>query len=512
MRASVIGSLLVLTLLAASEARALAPPPVYFTFGETYPEPGATDVPLDTAILLYTRVWPEDMSCCAEPMASLSFVDSGGTDLTVSYVDMRSNAFINFYSIAPLEPGATHSVAVPLEPNTTYTVTAELEELYPRPDDATGETSIEFSFTTGDELLPPIEFAGPLTASISEGERPVTQCSDAGTCEQVGTEAVLIAKVQLPAVSGGFDRAAVDGIVIMTDATPPEFKTFGGLDGTATYNVMAASSVSYQPSDPPEIELVMPAYSEPYVPCFGLNLWDAAGHRVVAEPVCLDAIDTTALVDADAGVDAGQDAGSDAGSDAGDEPLDAGQDASDADLDADVGPKDSSTDATVADSGGHESDGSTHVGAAGSTAQDTPDGKAGATSVKDDDAGQVDAGSTTTAGGNQQPSGGTGSDTGNAATSHAGSDATGAGSEVSPDDDRGCGCRQAGRGPTTSWALVCLGLFGAVSWRRRTRAFGTCPDRADGAPSRRGLRHRRSAEPGTLLPGADSACAECILR
>jgi hypothetical protein len=153
------------------------------------------------------------MSCCAEPTASFSLVDSAGTELTVSYVDMRSNAFVNFYPIAPLEP------------NTTYTVTAELEELYPRPDDATGETSIGFSFVTGDELLPPIAFAGPLTASISEGERPVKQCSDAGTCEQVGTEAILVAKVQLPTVSGGFDRAAVDGVVIMTDAKPPEFKT-----------------------------------------------------------------------------------------------------------------------------------------------------------------------------------------------------------------------------------------------------------------------------------------------
>jgi hypothetical protein len=460
MRVSVFGSLFALTLLFASEARALLPPPVYFTFGETYPEPGATDVPLDAAVLLYTRVWPEDMSCCAEPTASFSLVDSGGTELTVSYVDMRSNAFINFYPI-----GATGSVAVPLEPNTTYTVTAELEEAYPRPDDATGETSIEFSFTTGDELLPPIAFAGPLTASISEGERPVTQCSDAGTCEQVGTEAVLIAQVQLPAVSGGFDRAAVDGVVIMRDAKPPEFKTYGGLDGTATYNVMAAASVSYQPSDPPEIELVMPPYSEPYVPCFGLNLWDAAGHRVVAEPVCLDAIDTTAVVDADAGVDAGQDAGSDGG----DDSLDAGQDASGDGGDADIPPKDGSTDATVPDSGGHESDASTHGGAAGSTAQDTPDGKAGATGVEDDDSGQLNAGGTAPAGGDQQTSAGTSSDRENVATSHAGSHATGAGSEVSPGNDRGCGCRQAGRGPVTSWALFCLGVFGAVGRRRRPR-------------------------------------------
>jgi hypothetical protein len=476
---SVTSSLLALTLLAASEARALPPPPVYFTFGETYPEAGATEVPLDTAIILYTHTWPEDMGCCGTPTASLSLVDSGGTELSVSYVDMRSNAFINFYPIAPLEPDATYSAPAPLEPSTTYTVTAELEELYPRPDDATGETSIEFSFTTGSELLPPLTFAGPLTASIAEGERPVTQCSDAGTCEQVGAETVLVAKVQVPAVSGGFDRAAVDGIVVMTDTKPPEFKTFGGLDGTAKYQVTTAGSVSYQPSEPPEIELVMPAYSEPYVPCFGLNVWDAAGHRVVAEPVCLDAIDTTRLVDADAGVDAGKDAGNDAGkdagSDAGDDPLDAGQDASDPDADAGKGLKDGSADATLSDSGGYKSDGSTRDGAAGSTAQDTPDTAAGATSVESNDSGRADAGSTNTAGGDEQPSGGTGSEPENQAPSHAGTDAEGTGSEAAVDEDRGCGCTQVGHGPTTNSALWCLALLGAMV--RRTGAFSPrCAD------------------------------------
>jgi hypothetical protein len=133
--------------LRASPAEACSPPPrprTYYTLAESIPGNGASNVPLDGVLLFTSRRW-EIEGTFEDVHVSVHDV------LTVTVTDLGTGETV---------PGQLRSLVwrpdAPLLPNRRYTFVATLQQSDPRPEEAQGPTELSGSFSTGEQLSPPL--------------------------------------------------------------------------------------------------------------------------------------------------------------------------------------------------------------------------------------------------------------------------------------------------------------------------------------------------------------------
>jgi MYXO-CTERM domain-containing protein len=170
-----------------------------------------------------------------------------------------------------------------------------------QPDTAeAGSTLVEFSFTTGSELLDPLALLGELEVETEVFEEPVydpncvVPCGGGISCEPTGTRSALRALITVPALSGGNTALGYYGWLSysMNEATV--------FDGPGEGEVPASSEVNLSqgfqavPGEPTRLQMRLVGEGAPYAPCFAANAWDSGGQHVTASH-CLEPLDIEAL-------------------------------------------------------------------------------------------------------------------------------------------------------------------------------------------------------------------------
>ncbi|NMO18744.1 hypothetical protein HPC49_13255 [Pyxidicoccus fallax] len=273
-----------LPVLGASSAEACSPPaspPKYFTFQDSLPGNGATDVPTDGAILLTSRAWTLP--------GSLSDTESHFEDaLSVTVKDARTGEVVpgqlRYWMGEP--HGLAWTPASPLSPSRRYVVEGTLDQEVPRPGEAEGPTEIRHEFSTGARAAPPLEVLGSLQVRFESFERDKRDCTP-GLCEcaVVGREMATRAHVTVPAVQGGAPVGGYRVELWVTDRTPYLFDASTQPRHQVQWGVWGVNSAGASV----ETSFAMPEnpYGGAYPPCFAWRVVDAAGHATVGEPVCL---------------------------------------------------------------------------------------------------------------------------------------------------------------------------------------------------------------------------------
>ncbi|QSQ26311.1 hypothetical protein JY651_15845 [Pyxidicoccus parkwayensis] len=275
---------LLLPVFGASPAEACSPPPRlrhYFTFQDSLPGNGATDVPTDGALLLTSRAWES-------PNSYSDTGDSFASALSVTVKDAQTGEVVAGQLRTWLgDPyGLAWTPTSPLAPNRRYVVESTLDQEVQRPGEAQGPTALRQEFSTGARAAAPLEVLGSLQVRLETFERDKRDCTR-GTCEcaVVGREMATRAQITVPAVQGGAPVGGYHVELWVTDRTPYRFDTstqephqvqwgVWGVDSTG-----AAAETSFAMPDNP--------YGVPYPPCFSWRVVDAAGHATEGEPVCL---------------------------------------------------------------------------------------------------------------------------------------------------------------------------------------------------------------------------------
>jgi hypothetical protein len=267
-----------------------AQPINYFVFAEPLPAPGSVDVPRDPTLILRGRVYAlggSPIILSWFEVESVSMTDSDGQAIA-GHIQARD--------FSDTEPMVSWVPDEMLAANAEYHVAATLaSQAYPRPAEAEGSETLEFSFTTGEQVTPELELGGPLAVSVKATTLPVEQCTPAEECGQydcvtVGERDALVAEVAVPAARGGSDAEGFQGYVILTDTAPVSFNGPGGTTDNAEL-VFEDQSIRLSPGVALQTEIELPGKGEPYVPCFSLNVWDPGGKNVTLAPVCLDAVE-----------------------------------------------------------------------------------------------------------------------------------------------------------------------------------------------------------------------------
>lgn len=268
--------------LGATPAAACSPPAsarLFYTLGESLPADGATDVPLDAAVLLPSRTWTDP--------SALDYPAPFDSLLTVTVRDEETGATVpgGLKGWGGQTVGAVWRPERPLSPNRRYTLQATLSQRAPRPSNAEGPTELRLSFSTGSRLTAPLELLGGLEVRLERREVPRYDCpSDGCGCEEDGTERASHARVQVPAIQGGA-LGTYEVQLWVTDRTP---RRFDGSDPNAghavswgVWNVGSSGAAT-------ETLFQMPRHDDAYRPCFAWQVLDPAGRTLEGPPVCLD--------------------------------------------------------------------------------------------------------------------------------------------------------------------------------------------------------------------------------
>lgn len=277
---------------AVSNARAwpCSEPVNYFTFGDPTPAPGSQGVARDSILMLRGRAFGIGGSPIVQSwfqVGEVKLTDQSGNEIPGAF---STRDFAQGTPIVGWAPGQL------LAADTEYRVSAALaEQRSSRPDEAVGAETIEFSFTTGAGLTPPLQLAGGLTAQLRETAVPVSQCPADDpcptSCPVTGQRPALLAQVTLPVVTGGADTEGYQGYLFLTDGTGVTFKGPGGTANDGSRLAFNVVSFHAQPGQTQSVTLEAPGVGAPYVPCFSMNVWDPAGHSAAAEVLCLDPVD-----------------------------------------------------------------------------------------------------------------------------------------------------------------------------------------------------------------------------
>lgn len=170
----------------AAACSPIAPERIYYTLEESRPADGATDVPLDGAVLLTSRAWIDPGSFdYPQPFDSL---------LTVTVQDEETGATVpgvlKGWSVKPF--GAAWRPERPLSPNRRYALLATLTQKASRPSNAEGPTELRLTFSTGTRLTAPLELLGGLTVRLERQEVVRYDCStNSCGCDEDGHGAGL---------------------------------------------------------------------------------------------------------------------------------------------------------------------------------------------------------------------------------------------------------------------------------------------------------------------------------
>ncbi|OJT24331.1 hypothetical protein BO221_14255 [Archangium sp. Cb G35] len=279
---------LVLTVsLHASPAEACSPPasPRYFyTLTRSFPEDGASNVPLDTVVLIQPRAWQipgtlADVHVRFHDVLSVTVTDSDTGELIPGKVD----------SWWAGSSGEAWRPDAPLLPNRRYTFVATVQQSGPRPEEAQGPTELRGSFSTGDQLSPPLELLGGLDVALESIETDKLDCtSGACTCAKVGREMSTHAQVRVPGVQGGSAFGSYRFELWVTDNTPYRFD---GMNQHLEHKVLWGVWGVNTSGEPTDTLFEMPRNhydaNASYTPCFTWRVLDPAGNVREGAPVCL---------------------------------------------------------------------------------------------------------------------------------------------------------------------------------------------------------------------------------
>jgi hypothetical protein len=268
----------------------------YFTFGAPSPAPDSLGVARDTILIFRGQgygIGGSPVIASWFEVASVRLAGSDGNEIPGSF---------SLRDFAQDVPTVGWTPSVLLSANTKYRVVADLaEQRQARPAEAQGPETLDFSFTTGTGLTAPLQLQGALTGQLGEAMVPVTKCNSddlcgSSPCSVTGQRSALLAHVTLPVVEGGVDVEGYQGHLFLTDDGGV---TFNGPGGTTdrSHLVYAFASFHAWPGQPQTITIEVPRVQVAYVPCLSMNVWDPAGHNVVADVRCLDPVAPAVVAD-----------------------------------------------------------------------------------------------------------------------------------------------------------------------------------------------------------------------
>ena len=259
----------------------------YFTFGTPSPADSSVGVARDTILILRGQGYGIGGSPILPSwfeVATVKMTDQAGNDVPGGF---GSRDFSKTLPVVSWRPRAL------LAENTTYQVVATLaEQRQTRPAEVVGSERLDFSFSTGTGLTPPLELQGALSATLSESTVPIMTCDPdpgCGACNQTGQRSALMAQVTLPAVHGGMDEEGYEGVLFLTDTKGVTFKGPGGTTDVANL-VTESQSFHTQPGQSQTISIEIPRKKVAYVPCFSMNVWDPSSQNVTADVLCLEPV------------------------------------------------------------------------------------------------------------------------------------------------------------------------------------------------------------------------------
>ena len=277
-------------LLAAAtrEVRACQPPPAdLIGFSTSFPADGATDVEVDSGIVLFGSILIEAGSDFHDQLAveSIELVDEGGQSVPGKMVPWRSG---------PGEFELAWTPASPLASESTYTLGATIYRPY-AVDEYTEEelalgATLSATFTTGSATTAPLS-AGALGLTATEIEVDIEDCPNVGDC---GISCVVVDRrtypqleITVPDIDGGNDAAGYSAYLAVSAGAPLPFT---GIEAPKATDSTPLVRISHEaiPSEGPS-EVSIPLYvedTEPFVPCVSAIVWDPSGKSVILEPVC----------------------------------------------------------------------------------------------------------------------------------------------------------------------------------------------------------------------------------
>jgi hypothetical protein len=249
--------------------------------GEKTPAPSSIEVPLDAPIVV-------GLSSVTLDGAAPGSAPPGYSVLAASLTNTADNSTQSLHELdlayddGPLPnvraPVLTAFVPdAPLLPNTTYAVTIGQDTELTNPNADPKPTT--WTFTTGSEPRAPLRFKGELSVSFEAGLDPHMDCQiplntlcGAPVCTQDGTDHVIKARIQLPAVLDGYSDQFLTGQVSVRDAAAADDQPSGVLP-----------IPQLMPGESSEILMTVPLNEAKtsYVPCFTFSASDARGDATV---------------------------------------------------------------------------------------------------------------------------------------------------------------------------------------------------------------------------------------
>ena len=270
--------------LHASPAEACSQPPLprdYFTLTGSFPADGASNVPLDTAVMFTSRSWKipgafSDPYVDVHELLSVTVTDSVTGELVPGRLYSWRTQTLS---------GEAWRPDAPLLPHRRYTFVAALHQNDPRPEEAQGPTELRGSFSTGAQTSPPLELLGGLDLALESFEKDKLHCTPGlCDCDKVGREMGTRARVRVPGVQGGSLMGAYRFELWVADNTPYRF---GELNQHLEHKVLWGQWGVSTSGEPADTVFEMPRHDASYTPCFSWRVVDPAGNAREGAPICL---------------------------------------------------------------------------------------------------------------------------------------------------------------------------------------------------------------------------------
>jgi MYXO-CTERM domain-containing protein len=249
-------------------ARALAcgiPEEPYRTVDSVEPSDGSNGFPRDGAVRIQLKPWPQHTQ---NGMLSVQVSRVGDAEAVAGKLEQW---LPDQYTWAPDEPFAA---------NTQYRVevTTTTEPFA----DVDAPTMSSTTFTTSDERVPDLRLATELHVSVHRGTAPKLDYSGVSDCAEpapvIGERPALIAEVELPRVSGGFDAYGYKAWLALNNDAATTFRGPGADGRMAPGAGMVVLGRSVDPKVDRVVSFEVPLEDVSYAACFAFNAWDAAGH------------------------------------------------------------------------------------------------------------------------------------------------------------------------------------------------------------------------------------------
>lgn len=254
----------------------------YYTIRSIAPTDGSVDVPRDAAIVIVLDTWDTGQDEQGG-IASVSVTRISSGEVMAGSFQGWGRAEDDKYVWRP---------DAPLAPQEQYRV--DVVSMQPARAEITGPSTMSATFTTSDDLAPPVVLEGELHATLHVGT--TSTCSSRNSCggcipsSEVEVPA-LYADVELPRVTGGLGDHGYGAWLLLTDS--PRAVAPGDPHGEVLGQVDL-----FEPALPERATIRIPGQSGAFVPCLSFTVFDAALHYGTGS-LCLDEVDVEALLGSD---------------------------------------------------------------------------------------------------------------------------------------------------------------------------------------------------------------------